>query len=72
MSKKKLHYISRIISSEVMRLAKIFPVLTITGPQQSGKTTLCKELFPDFHFINMENPSLREQIQSGPKSFLEL
>lgn len=65
------NYIPRIISKEAKRLAKLFPVLTLTGPRQSGKTTLCKELFPNYHYVNMENPDLREQIQAGPKNYLE-
>ena len=33
----------------------VFPVISLTGPRQSGKTTLCRHLYPDIPYINMEN-----------------
>ncbi|WP_211229779.1 ATP-binding protein [Olivibacter sitiensis] len=45
--------------------------MVITGPRQSGKTSLCKHQFPDYHYVNLENPSIREQILTAPKAFLE-
>lgn len=62
--------INRKLTNEINRLIPHFPVITITGPRQSGKTTLCKELFPDYTYINLEDIDLREQIQRDPKAFL--
>lgn len=49
----------RELQSEVQRLSQTFPVLTITGPRQSGKTTLCKMVFPDYAYLNLEEESVR-------------
>lgn len=46
-------------------------MITITGPRQSGKTTLCKSLFPDYHYINLEDVATRQQIKADVKSFLD-
>ncbi len=48
-----------------------YPVLSITGPRQSGKTTLVKQLFPEFSYANFEDIELRQFASSDPKSFLE-
>lgn len=62
--------IYRKLTEEIQRLTPHFQVITITGPRQSGKTTLCRELFPDYVYINLEDISLREQIQMDTKGFL--
>lgn len=68
--KMKTTYIHRIISKEVNRLATLYNVVTITGPRQSGKTTLCKKCFPNFEYVNLEDLSIREQVKTNPKAFL--
>jgi predicted AAA+ superfamily ATPase len=62
--------INRHIKSEIERLIKYFSVLTITGPRQSGKTTLCKALFYNYKYVNLEDIQVRELIASSPKSYL--
>lgn len=62
--------IYRTLTDEVKNLMPHFQVITITGPRQSGKTTLCRSLFPDYAYINLEDTSLREQIQYDTKGFL--
>ncbi|WP_374328855.1 ATP-binding protein [Azonexus sp.] len=52
------------------RLARGFPVLAITGPRQSGKTTLAKACFPDKPYVSLENPDEREFAEHDPKRFL--
>ncbi len=71
MSKTKAGFIQRQLHTELVRLSGLYPVTVVTGPRQSGKTTLCKNQFPDYHYINLENISVREQIQTAPKAFLE-
>lgn len=51
-------------------MAGYYPVLTITGPRQSGKTTLAKALFPDKRYLNLERPDIRAMAQADPTSFL--
>jgi uncharacterized protein len=64
------NYIPRLISDEATASLKEFPVLTITGPRQSGKTTLVKNLFGYLPYHNLENPDIRDMITSDPRSFL--
>lgn len=46
-----------------------FPVVTLTGPRQSGKTTLSRMAFPDYHYCNLEHPDTRMLAQNDPNSF---
>ena len=62
--------ISRKISAVVQKLARNFPALSITGPRQSGKTTLCRALFPERAYINFEDLSERERFTRDPKGFI--
>jgi predicted AAA+ superfamily ATPase len=63
--------IDREISDYVRSLLGKFPVITITGPRQSGKTTLAKTLFKDMNYINLENPEEREFATDDPRGFLK-
>ena len=60
----------RTLSSLVIKAGDQYPVISITGPRQSGKTTLSKGLFSDFAYFNLENPLTREFAQNDPKAFL--
>jgi predicted AAA+ superfamily ATPase len=50
--------------------ATLYPVVTVLGPRQSGKTTLCRMAFPDKPYVNLEQPDVREFAQQDPKAFL--
>jgi len=65
-----MKYIKRDIEPEALKLIKRFPVLTITGPRQSGKTTLARHLFPSLPYFNFENPDTRRFATQDPRSFL--
>ena len=62
--------IEREITDHLRLLAEKYPVVTVTGPRQSGKTTLVKHVFKDKAYINLENPEEREFAQTDPKGFL--
>ncbi len=62
--------IYRQLSAEIERLSHYFPVITITGPRQSGKTTISKSIFGQYKYVNLEDIILRETIVNAPKSFL--
>jgi len=64
--------IKRTIEKQLLDLLAYYPVLVLTGPRQSGKTTLLKYLFPDREYFNLENPSTLDLVKSDPISFLEL
>ncbi len=51
-------------------MAEAYPVITITGPRQSGKTTLVKHLFPGLPYQSFENPDIRMLAESDPRAFL--
>lgn len=55
-------YFPRIIEAECRRLAKLYPILTITGPRQSGKTTLLRHCFPEKPYYNLEAPDILQAI----------
>lgn len=62
--------IQREISGQLLTAAKSYPTVTLTGPRQSGKTTLCRMLFPDLPYSNLEDPENRAFALNDPKGFL--
>ncbi len=63
--------ITRLLDSEIRRLANLFPVVIVNGPRQSGKTTLCKMAFEQFEYINLENIATRGMVASDPLNYLK-
>ena len=63
--------ISRKISMQLKKASTGFPVVTLLGPRQSGKTTLVRALFPNHTYINMENPQTRTFFREDPRSLLQ-
>ncbi len=63
--------IKRTIQSKVLSESKRMPVIAITGPRQSGKTTLVKSAFPNHQYVNLENIQTREFASDDPKGFIE-
>lgn len=62
--------IERILAARLRQLADKFPVVTVTGPRQSGKTTLCRSEFPDKPYVSLEPPDTREFVLRDPRGFL--
>lgn len=63
-------YIHRIISSQIEEAHKYFPVIVITGPRQSGKSTLCRHLFADYNYVNLEHVATRVGALADPVEFI--
>ena len=61
--------VKRIIESKALDLSKKYPVVTITGPRHSGKTTLVQSIFKDHKYHTLENPETRNIIQNDPYGF---
>lgn len=64
--------ISRMISTKILKLKQKYPVISITGPRQSGKTSLAQELFPDYTYYNLENLDSLSLAKDDPRSFLKI
>lgn len=63
--------VKRQIVEQVLYLKEKFPILAVTGPRQSGKTTMLRNLFPEYKYISLENPDIRLFAEQDPKSFFE-
>jgi hypothetical protein len=63
--------IKREIEPKIKELAKQYGVISISGPRQSGKTTLAKKIFPKHEYINFENLQELEKIKADPKNFID-
>lgn len=57
-------------ANTLKRLAKGFPVLCITGPRQSGKTTLARATFPDKPYVSLEDPDIARLAREDPRGLL--
>ncbi len=62
--------INREIRSRLINAVRSYPVVTLTGPRQSGKTTLLKNMFPDYDYVNLEDPETRKLALDDPRGFL--
>lgn len=62
--------IERRLKSALVDRARTFPIVTLTGPRQSGKTTLCRMAFPDRRRVSLEAPDVREFATADPRGFL--
>jgi len=63
--------IQRKIISAINFLVDKYPIIAVTGPRQSGKTTLLKYMFPEYRYVSMENPDYRSFATSDPNGFLK-
>ncbi len=66
-----MSYYPRNIEKKIKILSKTYPVIVVSGPRQSGKSTLVKHLFPQHEYINLERIDDREFAQNDPRAFLE-
>jgi uncharacterized protein len=62
--------IERTLSSKMISLAQKFQVITLTGPRQSGKTTLVRAAFPALPYVSLEEPDIRQVALTDPRGFL--
>ncbi len=62
--------LNRKLGEKIKESALKMPILAITGPRQSGKSTLIQAIFPDHNYLNLEDPELRRFALSDPKGFL--
>jgi uncharacterized protein len=63
--------IKRNIISVILEISKVYPILTVNGPRQSGKTTMLRQVFPSYEYVSLENPDNRLFAESDPNGFLD-
>lgn len=63
-------FIPRTMASAIVEASKYFPVITLTGPRQSGKSTLLRHLFDEVPYYSMEDLDIRQAAKLDPKGFL--
>jgi len=64
--------IQRTLTPVLRQAARDYPVVTLTGPRQAGKTTLVRAVFPDHAYVNLEQPEIRRLAQEDPQQFFHL
>lgn len=65
-----MHFVKRQIEASILSLLPKYPILALTGPRQSGKTTLLKKLFADYRYISLENTDERLFAEEDPNGFI--
>jgi predicted AAA+ superfamily ATPase len=63
--------IRRLFEAELKREFSHFPVVTLLGPRQCGKTTLAKTVFPEYAYVDLEKPSDFSRVSEDVESFLK-
>lgn len=68
--RKRVIYIPRDAESRLKHFSSGYPVIVVTGPRQSGKSTLVRHAFPDYRYVSLEDLDYREFAETDPRSFL--
>ncbi len=63
--------LQREIITAINLLVDKYPIIAVTGPRQSGKTTLLKYMFPEYRYVSLENPDVRSFATTDPNGFLK-
>ena len=63
--------LQRQITPYLQQFTKQYPIVTVTGPRQSGKSTLVKTTFPHYKYVSLEDPDIRQFAQNDPREFLQ-
>lgn len=64
--------INRQLTPQLKQVTKNYPIIAVLGPRQSGKTTLVRNIFKDYQYVNLENLDNREFALKDPRGFLEV
>ncbi len=64
-------YIHRSMENDLLKRAKEFPVIVLTGPRQTGKSTMLRKIFPSHNYISFDDPLIKNLAAQDPKLFLE-
>ncbi|MEM6878574.1 MAG: ATP-binding protein [Bacteroidota bacterium] len=64
------NFVNRDIARHLREVGQYFPVISLTGPRQAGKTTLLREIYPDYKYVSFENPKIDTAFKEDPEAFL--
>lgn len=64
-------YIERLLSTSILEAHRYFQVIVVTGPRQSGKSTLCRHLLTNYNYVNLEDITARASAMGDPAGFLD-
>src|SRR5579864_3364456 len=62
--------VGRNLSEALVKAAKSFPAVVLTGPRRSGKTTLLRHLYPHAQYVLLEDPDIQSRVRSDPRTFV--
>ena len=63
--------VDRLLAPQLLRSARAFPAVVLTGPRRSGKSTLLRHLFPHAEFVALDAPDVLARVKADPRTFLE-
>jgi len=66
-----MKYRTRVAELTLRRFLKVFPVVGVTGPRQSGKSTLLRHIFPEYTYLTFDDPKHRLAFNDDPEGFLQ-
>ena len=66
-----MRYVQRELAGVLQDASRHFPAVVVTGPRRAGKTTLLRKLFPNAHYVLLEDLDIQAQVRSDPRSFLD-
>jgi uncharacterized protein len=66
-----MRFTARLLAGELLRAARHFPALIVTGPRRAGKTTLLRRLFPHASYWLAEDPDMIARLRADPRGFLD-
>lgn len=64
-------FVHRNIEGRIREMCRKFPIVSVTGPRQSGKTTMLRNVFPDYRYVSLENPDYQDFALQDPRRFLD-
>jgi hypothetical protein len=66
-----MRFVHRILATQILRAARGFPAVVLTGPRRAGKTLLLRRLFPHADYVALDEPDVLARLTADPRTFLE-